>query len=86
MWNRKGPAYTYPDQAFRTTSLIEYILVPEHVQHSFTENYIDNSVKYEISDHFPICATFNMDLYRDTKNIVSRLKWNNVGDVSKRLY
>ena len=87
IWNRKGPAYTYHDKSFHNTSLIDYIPVPEHVQHSVTENFIDNSVKYEISDHFPICAKFNMDLYRDIKKRkFFRLKWNKADDVSKRLY
>ena len=45
--------------------LIDYILIPAFVQHSVMESYIDNSVSFEISDHFPICAPFNTDLYRD---------------------
>ena len=67
--------------------LIDYISVPAFVQHSVMESYIDNSVSFEISDHFPICAKFNMDLYRDIqKRTFLRLKWNQANDVAKRLY
>ena len=80
MWNCKGPANTYHDKAFRTTSLIDdYSLVPEYVQQSNIENYIDN---YEILDHFPICAKFNTDLYRDAqKTYIFSRKWNKADDV-----
>lgn len=87
---RKGPAYTYRSKDCSQKTLLDYICFPEFMSNNISLIRIESECPYEISDHYPVCVTFNLDLLSSMSDGYKfqkiTLKWSKADEFEVKMY
>ena len=80
--------YTWRNKTHTQCSTVDCVFVPEMIQSSLLTTVTDYSIQFEVSDHYPVTATFMSDSFLTGPKTwrCGALKWNKSSSSDLQLY
>ena len=87
---RIGTNYTFRNREKSQRILLHYVCIPEFLANNTSYLEVKSNCPYEVSDHYPIMITLNIDLLCGSSDKIkigrNVLKWTKADDIEIKMY